>query len=163
MATTQESVRIDNTKKVERVFARAYLSSGQSNLTGNAWNKINLNAVSTDLGANFDTATSKFVVPVTGLYDVIGAVEFTSVITDQRYLVAVYREGVSIREVSGHASKAVNVTVELHDRFFFQEGDEIELYAQPEVGGGTDTVDVVSGVKATILVLELVSKEGIRQ
>ena len=161
MGETTESVRVTKTKRVENVYCRVYLSGAQTNLTDTDWVKITLNAIDKDLGLNFDTVTSKFTVPVTGLYDVIGAVEFSSVITDKRYMVAIYKNGTSVREVSGHASFTGNLTVECNDKIYLAEGDEIELYAQAEAGAST--VDVVSGNKATILILHLVTKEGTRQ
>lgn len=163
MSTTTESVRRDSKKALERVFVRAYLSAQQSNLTGNAWNKINLNLLTQDLGGNFNTATYKFVVPVTGLYHIIGTVLFTNTVADKRYLTAIYNNGASIVEASGHASFISSLSVIAEDYVFLQADDEIELYAQPESGGGVDTVDVSSGSKATMLIINLLTKEGIRQ
>ena len=163
MTETIESVRITKIKRVENVYARVYLSAQQSNLTGDAWVKINLNTIFKDLGLNFDTATFKFVVPVTGLYNIIGAVEFSSTVADKRYLTAIYKNGTSIREVAGQASFISTLTVECNEEVFLLEGDEIELYVQSEAGSGIDTVDVVSGSKATMMIIRLVTKEGTRQ
>lgn len=158
---TTESVRITRTKKVENVYARVYLSAQQSDLADATWTKINLNTVDKDLGLNFDTATFKFIVPVTGLYEIIGSVQFVNVVTAKRYMTAIYKNGSSIREVSGHASLNAPLTVECNERVFLQEDDEVELYAQAEAG--VSTVDVVSGSKATLLIIRLVTKEGTRQ
>lgn len=158
---TTESVRITKTKRVENVYARVFLSAQQSDLTDATWAKINLNTIDKDLGLNFDTTAFKFVVPVTGLYEIIGSIQYTNVVADKRYMTAIYKNGVSIREVSGHASLVANLTVECSEKVFLLEDDEIELYGQAEAG--VSTVDVVSGSKATILIIRLVTKEGTRQ
>lgn len=163
MAETTESVRAVIRKKVENVFVRAYLTASQENLAGNAWTKILLNAVDIDLGLNFDTVNSKFIVPVTGLYEIIANVQFTNTVADRRYITGIYKNGSSIREQSGHASLISSLGVECKELAFLQEADEIELYAQPEAGGGTDTVDISSGTKATLLMIRLTTKEGTRQ
>ena len=158
---TIESVRVTKTKQLENVYTRVYLSAQQSDLTDDTWIKINLNTVFKDLGLNFDTATSKFIVPVTGLYQIIASIEFSSVVTAKRYQTAIYNNGASIREVSSHASLATNLTVECNELVYLQELDEVELYGQAEAG--VSTVDVVSGSKATLLIIRLVTKEGTRQ
>lgn len=163
MTTTTESVRVTKIKPVERVFARIYIATSQLNLTGNAWNKILINTIDQDLGLNFVVATNRIVIPVTGLYEIIGAVTFTGVIATKRYLMAIYKNGSVIRKSSNQSSLIADITCQCSDRFFLKKNDYIELYGYPEVGGGTDTVDVDGGIDDTILLVRLINKEGIRQ
>jgi hypothetical protein len=163
MSTTNQSIRTAIKKTTETVVCRIYLSVDQSDLTGNGWNKINLNTASYDHGTNYDLVNYKFTVPVTGLYEIEGCVEFTSVIADKRYMAGIYKDGVLIKSKSSHASLAANLSVVIREQVFLQKDDYIELYAQPEVGAGTDTVDIKSGSTTTNLMIRLITKEGIRQ
>jgi hypothetical protein len=161
MATTTESVRIGRKKDLERVYARAYLGSNQDNLTNGNWTKINLNTLDKDLGGNFDTATGKFIVPVTGLYIIIINVQFTGVVTDSRYAIAIYNNASSIRENSAHSSNTNDLSMSIVHEVFLRANDEVELYAQSN--SGDNTVDVLAGSKYTSLSARLVTKEGTRQ
>lgn len=163
MTTTTQSVRKAVTKGIETVYCRAYLSSNQNDLNGNSWNKITLNAVDSDNGTNFVIASNKFIAPVTGLYEIIASIEYTSVIADKRYYVGIYKNGNSVREVPVQASIAENISANCVDQLFLKADDYIELYGNPQVGGGVNSVDAVSGNKATILIVRLVTKEGVRQ
>lgn len=160
---TSQSVRTAVKKVTESVALRVYLSAQQQNLTGNAWNKINLNTIDYDLGGNFDTTLFKAVIPVTGLYSISGAIKYTSVIADHRYYIAIYKNNSSIREFPVQASVSEDLGVLCYDEFFLRKDDVIELYGSPQVGGGVDTVDVEPGSKATTLTIRLITKEGIRQ
>lgn len=163
MTEIRQSVRRKSIKLTETVYCKAYRLTTQSDFTSNAWAKINLNAVVDDNGNNFDTGTSMFVVPVTGLYEFIVAIEFSGVLATKAYKGAIYVNGASVKEVSSHASVTSNLTITFSDKIYLRENDEVELYTMPDVGGSANTVDVVSGSKATTLTASLVTKEGIRQ
>ena len=165
MTIIQESVRLDKRVFPERISCRAYLTTNQENLTGNSWNKININTIDYSVGLNFNIATYKFTAPVSGLYAIYGCVHFlaASVIADKSYFVSIYKEGVAIADNSATASVAAQLSVSVYTESFLIKDDEIELYAYPEVGGGANTVDVLSGTRYTYLICRLITKEGIRQ
>ena len=163
MTATTQSVRKSIKKKLDNAIARAYLSSGQNDLTANSWNKINLNAVSYDLGGNYDTSLFKFTAPVTGLYRLEGAVHFSSLENSKTYGAAIYVNGsakkISYKDTNSGANQlAVNVS----DEVYLQKDAYVELYANP-VNAAGNGVDVVSGEVNTSLICRLVTKEGIRQ
>mgnify|MGYP001189102982 CR=1 FL=1 len=159
---TTQKVRKAIQKTLETVFCRVRLSTTQTDLTNNTWTKVLLNVVDYDQGKNFDVTTNnRFTVPVTGLYHIIASIEFTGVIATKRYKTGIYKNGASIREVTKHSSVADNITVDCSDYFYLQANDYIELYGYAEAG--VSTVDILSGSKATILAIYLVTKEGIRQ
>ncbi len=163
MGTSTESVRVSKRKAIERVALRAYLSSAQNDINGDAWNKLLLNAVSYDLGQNYDLIDKKFTAPVTGLYRIEGSVSLSSVVSAKSYGLAIYKNGVSIKNFYQHSGLVSNISVPIADEIFLRQDDYIELYTYPGVGGGVNTVDVVTGTDATHLIIRLVSKEGIRQ
>ena len=165
MTVTQESVRLDKRVFPERVASRAYLNANQENLTGNAWNKINIDTLTYDLGLNFAIATYKFTAPVTGLYALYGCTHFVaaSVIADKAYSVSIYKNGTAIADNTGHASVADLLGVSVYTEAYLTKNDYIELYVCPFVGGGTNTVDIYGGTRYTYLTCRLITKKGIRQ
>ena len=56
-----------NIRKPNNPSFLAYLSSQQS-ITAGTWNKVNLNTTRFNVGNHFNTSTSKFIAPITGLY-----------------------------------------------------------------------------------------------
>lgn len=163
-APTTQTVRKSIQKTVSNVACRAYRLTDQADLTDNSWNKINLNAVSYDLGGNFDTTNFKFVVPVTGLYKVVAKVHFTaaSVIANKSYGVGFYVNGALKNSAWEHIGSSTDqVTAQTSDEIFLHVNDYIEMYADPIVGAST--VDVLSGENFTSLSIRLITKEGIRQ
>lgn len=163
MTTTSQSVRKAIPKINNTVMLSAYKASNQSSLNGNAWNKINLDSVIFDVGSNFDTSTFKFTAPVTGLYRIKGVVYFTSVIATHRYLTALYKNGIAFVYSAGHSSLAEDLSVAVDALVFLTANDYIELYAQPVVGGGVNTVAATGGAGYSTLTARLETKEGIKQ
>lgn len=165
MSVTEESVRVHKRLPIEGVACRAYLNTGQGNITSSSWVKVTINAVTYDLGKNFATDTYKFTAPVSGLYNIIGQVFFdsTGVQADKRYVVSIFKNGVAINESEGHASVADYVSVNIQDEVYLAKDDYIELYAYTT--GTGNTVDILGDANGlyTYLVIRLISKEGIRQ
>ncbi len=165
MTVTQESVRLDQRVIPERVSCRAYLTANQENVAGNTWNKVNLDAITHDLGTNFNTALYKFTIPISGLYVIYGCVHFlaASVILDKVYAASIYKNNVGIADNAVHASLAGTLGVNIYTEEYLKKDDYIELFVYPEVGQGTDTVDILGGSRYTYLTCRLIKKEGIRQ
>jgi len=164
MTTTIESVRKDIRQVLERVACRAFLSTSQVNITQDNWTKVNLNAVTYDLGKNFALDTYKFTAPVSGLYHIIGQVFLTdSVIADKRYMAGIYKNGAVISCSGCHASIANFLSSSVNDEVYLRKDDYIELYIYNQAGAGT--VDILSDAVGlyTFLVVRLISKEGTKQ
>lgn len=161
MSTTQQSVRKAIPKLNNTVLLYAYKAANQSALTGNSWNKINLDTVSYDAGKNFDTTNYKFTAPMNALYRIKASVFFTTVTTATKYLAAIYKNGSAIKYEAAHAGLADDLSVELEIEVFLNTNDYIELYAEPALGA--NTVAAKGGIEYTFLNIRLVTKEGIRQ
>jgi hypothetical protein len=163
MSTTNQSVRAAIKKTTETVVCRVYLASSQLNLTGDAWNKVNLDTVDYDTGNNFDLVNYKFVAPVTGLYSIKACISATNVVITKRYLLAVYKNGVAMFFGSLGVVDSNVYPFNAMDEIFLQKDDYLELYFYPNVGAGTNTTAVYGGKPYTYITIRLITKEGIRQ
>lgn len=139
------------------VKARAYLSADQLNLTNNTWIKILLDAETYDVGADFDVANSKFVVPVTGYYLISGYItwEGNSMVADKTYAGAIYRNGAVMVTNWSSTSLIARLTNVLLDIAYLTVDDYIELYARQI--SGVDTVDIEGAENLTFLMVCLLS------
>lgn len=137
--------------------ARAYLSADQDDLADGVWTKVDLDQESYDIGADFNVATYKFVVPTTGYYLVVGQVVFeaTDLVVDKAYSVAIYKGGALIIQAATHASHAATLSVIVTDIVYLAAADEIELYALSDSGDAA--VDIESGETFTFLAIHLLS------
>ena len=163
-----ESVRVTPRLPIEGVACRAYLSADQDNLNGDEWNKVNFDAVTYDLGSNFDIVTNhRFDVPVTGLYSInaIVRLEGDSVIADKRYLIDIYVNNVAVAQTSSHSSLVNTLSLVISDERYLEKDDYVEIFVYPNVGAATDTVDIsgiTTGVE-TYFVIRLTTKKGSKQ
>jgi len=136
--------------------ARVYLSADQLNFTSGAWTTIQLNTEDYDIGANFDVSLYKFIVPVTGYYDIMGQVFWGSVIADKRYGAGVFKGVTHIAGGLTHASHADNITVSCRDIIYLTAGDE--LYLKGYNDSGVNTCGVISGPYcSTFLTVRLIN------
>ena len=122
------------------------------------WTLIALDTENYDVGNNFNTTTSKFIVPIPGKYQVFGNIEWKSgtVITDSLYQMGIYVGAETAAGSLIHAS-ANNALMNFNIlETSFSIGDEITLKGVQH--SGVDTVDVQSGTMATWLSVKLVSK-----
>jgi hypothetical protein len=166
MAITQERVRVDLRKAIEKVACRAFLNANQENILSLTDVKVNLNTLTYDLGNNFDESTNyRFTAPVAGLYKIIGSVWYlnTSVQADKRYKAMIYKNGSAIAHSSAHSSHVDYISANVSDEVFLKKDDYIELWAYTT--GTGDTVDIYGEANGffTYLIVRLISKEGIRQ
>lgn len=137
--------------------ARAFLSADQDDLDDGVWEKVNLDQESYDIGADFDTAAYKFVVPTTGYYLVTGQVIFeaTDLVADKGYSVAIYKNAAQIIWATTHASHAATLSVIVTDIVYLAAADDIELYALSD--SGDNAVDIESGEDQTFLAIHFLS------
>jgi len=158
-----ESVRGNPRLPIERVACRAYLSATQENLVDTNWTKVTLNTVNYDLGTNFDKVTNnRFVPPVSGLYAIRGKVDFTNIVADKSYGVAIYVKNAMVAHSQVHAGASTDEVdaVVVDEVFLNKTADYVELFAQSNSGG--NTVDIVPASDHTYLGVRLITKEGIR-
>jgi len=135
----------------EGTGVRAYLSANQENLVDQAYTKVLLNAENYDVSADFDTANSRFVAPVTGYYQVNALVSWvsSSVIADKTYMSLIYVNGAEYSRAYNHSSLASILGCPISDVVYAQAGQYIELYARHVAGANTP--DVLGGSNYTYM------------
>jgi hypothetical protein len=141
-------------------IARAYLSADQTSFPDGVWTKINLNAESFDIGGNFDVSNYRYVIPVTGYYQVSWEIMFTnagSVITIAQS--AVYVNG-TLYSVGG---KMVAATGQINagglpgsSIIYGVIGQYIELYGYLDTSDSS-TSTIASAAYRTNMSINLVS------
>jgi hypothetical protein len=143
--------------------ARAYLSADQDNIAagGAGAYRVNLNAVSYDIGSNFDTVNHCFIVSITGYYLVKGTVVFesTDMSANTRNMAYIYVDplGVGAPAVKSHGNDlyytvaAQWLVLNVSDILHLNATDKVYLYA-----GTSDTnVDIESAETETSLSIVL--------
>jgi len=134
---------------------KAYLNSAQNNLTDATNVKVLLDTEIYDIGADFDTANSRFTAPVSGYYLVSGAVGFSGVIADKTYQTLVYVNGIEVSYAMVHSSHTGSLRVQFSDIVYVSAGQYIELYAR--ANAGASTVDLIAALASTYLNIHLLS------
>jgi hypothetical protein len=165
MAETTQSVRVDSRKVIEKVACRAFLNADQDNITDSAWNKVNLNDTTYDLGENFDTSTNyRFDVPVDGLYKIHAVVRLvgSSVVADKQYAVGIFINGTESSYSGIHASVVDDLSISKLDELYLEKDDYVEIKVYPH-GAGGDTVDIDGDANGlyTYAIFRLVTREGV--
>lgn len=92
--------------------------------------KMTLNAEDYDIGGNFDTSTSRFTAPVSGLYRFTGGVAFP-LATTSGCVVSIYKNGVSVRTVLNRQWSSAGgwvISEQGIGNVQLAAGDYIELY-----------------------------------
>ena len=119
--------------------ARAYLSTTQS-IAHATFTKILFDAESYDPGGNFDTANSRFVAPVAGMYMVAAAARITdaTLVADKNYGLHIYVNGERVLETWQQASTATRLTIFTFDIIQLNAGDYVEIYIYQDSGGSVD-------------------------
>lgn len=135
--------------------ARAYLTAAQDNLTNEVWTKILLDTEEYDIGADFDTANSRFTTPIAGYYLVIGTCSFKNSVVSKGHAAGIYYDNALYRYglmLSADTSPLVQVMCIVKAA----AGKTIELYANQ--ASGTNTTDMINGaVYATGLEVHLLN------
>lgn len=136
--------------------ARAYPGTSQLNIANSTPVKVLLDTETYDSGGNFDTINNRFVAPVAGYYLCHGAVGFSSITADRRYLSYIYVNG-SAKIASTQQIGASTSTIVIHvsDIIYLNASDYVELYARQESGG--TAVDVAGDSTNTYLAVHLLS------
>jgi len=161
------SVQMSDNADTRAVAAYAYLTADQSGLNpNNSGVKVNFNTVAPSLSSRgfdthgaFNTSTFRYVVPVSGLYDVFGIIRLvgTNVLADV-YNALLYVNGVST--IAGDMSNATvgtefqrSITAKLNLR----AGDYLELYLFGRGNNSASTLTVQSGNGSSYLTVSKIS------
>lgn len=137
------------------VKMRARLASDQNNLVSDTATLVALDTEDYDTGNDFNTTTSKFVVPVTGWYDIKGSVYFKNTVANKQYITYVYVDGSTAIIGVGHTGLADTKSILACDTLYLTAGQEVQLYAKSVAG--VDTVDISNYFGATYLSIHLLS------
>jgi len=113
-------------------------------LTPLAWTKIAMDSASHDAGGNFNVASSRYVCPATGTYQVNGLLSIQMDATPRDILVSVYKNGAEVTRGGRYMTTATNPinAFGLADVISCNAGDYLEFYAYnngnftPNVGTG---------------------------
>lgn len=123
-------ILLNTPQNSQRVSFSAY-GSGTQTMTLNAWTKITLGIEDYDLGGNFDTSNSRFIVPVNGIYHFNGRWYNTTGGSLSR-IIALFKNGAEIKRgnlLQGSANyQAPVVGADLK----LQAGDYIEMFGYVE-------------------------------
>lgn len=128
---------------------KAYLNIPQPNIPHATGTKVLLDAVSFDVGGNFDLVNHRFIAPADGYYQVNGAVRYGSVTVDKRYYVMLSKNGSSQAQSIGHSAETGNVAPSVSDIIYLEKNQYVELFVYHT--GGVDAVDLVEADQNTFL------------
>jgi hypothetical protein len=149
-------VDVPDTAQNTTIAVRAYRSTDQTGIVTSTFTKVQLNAETFDVGADFDNATNyRFVPPVTGYYRVTGQIRFINVSANTRCLAAIYKAGTEVTRgedwsPANNTSPVPKVTDLLH---LTATTDYIELYGWHNSGTNED----INGASiSTFLTVEFV-------
>jgi len=108
------------------VACRAY-QSAQQDIVKDTYTKVNLQTENFDLGGNF--AASTFTAPVTGYYQVNGAINFEEVMGANDYIVAlIYVNGTTVAEGHSYQAGSAYVSANVGDIVHLTATDTVNLY-----------------------------------
>ncbi|MBA7584276.1 hypothetical protein ES708_26229 [subsurface metagenome] len=154
-------LQVDSTGKVLlssiQTKARAYLSANQLNIPSGIVTLINLDTVSYDIGSNFNTATHKFVVPITGYYLLSSQLTWLggTVIANQGYTLSIKKNGVGIATNDTQSSTTSAICNTYSNIFLLAATNEIELWAKH--WAGVNTIDIRGDKTHTFMSIHLLS------
>ena len=141
------------------VRCRAYLATDQLNLVDGDWTVVQLGSESYDSGSDFNVATYKFVVPVTGYYQVSWNLTWddTNMVADKLYVSAIWEATCSTRLSHSHNQSSIGSYIACggSDILYLTAGKEIQLQCLQNSGG--NTVDIKSAAGITYLAIHLLS------
>jgi hypothetical protein len=121
--------------------ARAYLSADQDDLTDDSENTVEFDSETYDYNSNFNTATYKYIAPISGTYSVMFAtvIENTDIVADERYAI-----GIKVGSSYGTRISKVAPTVDFwgvstSSDLYLSKGDEVTAFVEPaDVGAAID-------------------------
>jgi len=124
--------------------ARAYRGTTLTPAAG--WNKLTVDTIGTDPGANFTLATGRYVCPASGWYQVNAHVEWINATSGQLYGAGVYKNGASVA-FSTTPGTGIELGTGTSDVIQCNAGDYLELWSY----SGNGTIAVGTAVANTYL------------
>ncbi len=154
------NVMMSNDSATSVVAARGYRSAALSGLNPNNTSvKINIDAVNGDTNGAWDTANSKYVIPVSGWYNLDFAITINSTnVLNAQYQAVVYKNGSllnygqSIYPPSTNGFKAIGSY-----KGQFVAGDYLELYLYGAGNNSASTLTAAVGATNVYLEVERIS------
>ena len=148
---TDGAVTID---KISNPYkARAYRNANYV-FADASWAKVTLNAENYDPNSNFDTTNNRYTAPVTGYYQVNGAVRNTAT-AFATGAVAIYVNGSTYAKGETHFYSKAEVRHTVSDVVYATAGQYIELYAVFDATSGSNII--VGGATETYMSIHLLS------
>jgi len=133
--------------------AKAYLTGTDQTLTTGTYTKVELNAEAWDLNSDFDLVNHKYVVPVTGIYQINAMIRWDAT-ADVSYdmLIRIGADNNFLFDF-GQASKTGAFSTKASCKLLLTANDEIALFAR-QSSGGNSVIDA-GGEAFTFLDIEL--------
>lgn len=144
----------------EFVGCDAYLSGNQSGVNpNNSAVKININAVTKDTHATFNTTLYKNVIQIAGWYDITGVISVAdSNVLANKYNAYIYITGsMKLRGTSGIYSAGVGFTTSVNGKKWLNVGDYVELYLYGLGNNSASTLTISGAAEDTYLQIVKVS------
>jgi len=141
-------------KLTDFVGARAYLNATLGTTVDSVWTKVALDAETYDVGANF--ASSKFVAPVSGYYQVSWAVSYDNAVSTKLYSSGIYVDGAKVAQVDNTNSTITGLSCAGSDVIYLAAASYVELYYFQ--ASGATTVDIFRGPEGTYMTVSLLKE-----
>jgi hypothetical protein len=125
--------------------ARAYRNAAFTVV--NAWAKIVLDSVANDPGSNVSLASSRYVCPATGFYQVDGSVIGSGIASGQYAQCALYKNGALATYGNAGLGGGATCSTNVSDLIQCNAGDYLELWCAASAG----TLTGIAGAVATFL------------
>ncbi|MHA1225117.1 MAG: hypothetical protein ACTSR2_01025 [Candidatus Hodarchaeales archaeon] len=153
---TRELDEVSTDMLVLESRARAYRASSNQSISDSTWTKVQLNAESYDKRGEFDVVNHRFTAKRAGYYLVTAALELSSVGQITKVVIAFYKNGSSVSQVSfgenlGHGGGASH-----SDIIYLDAGDYLELWVWEDSGYG---LNVYYGENVTFMAIHKLSYE----
>jgi len=138
-----------------KVKARAYLSANQAVETVTP-TKITLDAVTHNVGNNFNTTLNRFIAPIPGYYLLSGIILWATVVADKVYRASIYVNGAEVSQSLFQASIADSISPQITTIIHLDKDDYVELYGYHNAGANRNAY---GGTKYTYMSIHLLSKD----
>lgn len=145
-----------------RFMARAYSSSGMTNLTADTITKVTMDGETYDYNGDYDPTTNyRYTAPITGTYQINAVINMNQCITGQRAYLFVFEGGTggtTIAQVFNSYATQAGICLNMSDTYELAAGEYVEVFTRATSGNGTQ--DIQSGSQSTYFSIGLVGSKG---